>query len=178
MSKTLWHTITIKVPEEMVEFTKIGKVSVKKTLTKTMNISKSQKVPSIKLIPARITQPEIVNEGKQWDVNELRQRMKKSQALAKKNIGRNRLTKANTEQNIKSKVIGASWDIGATQLRNNYIPNIHFIKTLKLNGKLFWTPEMNAKYKTLNLNEKSAFLRRALLDYGEMQYNNQYWSYI
>ncbi len=29
MSKTLWHTIQIKVPKEMVELTKSGKVSVK-----------------------------------------------------------------------------------------------------------------------------------------------------
>ena len=43
MSKTLWHTITIKVPAEMVEMTKAGKVSIKKTLTKTLNISKSNK---------------------------------------------------------------------------------------------------------------------------------------
>ena len=43
MSKTLWHTIQIQVPKEMVELTKSGKVSVKKTLTKTLNISRSQK---------------------------------------------------------------------------------------------------------------------------------------
>ena len=48
-SKTLWHTIQIKVPAEMIELTKTGKVSVKKTLTKTLNISKSQKKPAIKL---------------------------------------------------------------------------------------------------------------------------------
>jgi len=43
MSKTLWHTITIKVPAKMVEMTKAGKVSIKKKLTKTLNISKSNK---------------------------------------------------------------------------------------------------------------------------------------
>ncbi len=47
MSKTLWHTIQIQVPKEMVELTKSGKVSVKKTLTKTLNISRSQKTPAI-----------------------------------------------------------------------------------------------------------------------------------
>ena len=41
MRKTLWHTITIKVPAEMVEMTKAGKVLIKKTLTTTLNISKS-----------------------------------------------------------------------------------------------------------------------------------------
>ena len=50
MSKVLWHTLTIKVPSEMVEITKTGKVSIKKTLTKMNNISKSNGYPSIKLV--------------------------------------------------------------------------------------------------------------------------------
>ena len=36
MSKTLWHTITIKVPAEMVEMTKAGKVSIKKNINKNI----------------------------------------------------------------------------------------------------------------------------------------------
>ncbi len=49
MSKTLWHTKKIEVPEEMVNITKNDKVVVKKTLTKTSNISK--KKPSIEIKP-------------------------------------------------------------------------------------------------------------------------------
>ena len=49
MSKTLWHTIKLEVPKEMVNITKNDKVIVKKTLTKSNNISKSNKEPSIKL---------------------------------------------------------------------------------------------------------------------------------
>ena len=86
MSKTLWHTIKIQVPQEMVEITKAGRVSVKKTLTKTMNISKSNKQPSIELLPADVTKPQILNDGKEWDVNTLKQRIKKSNELRKKNI--------------------------------------------------------------------------------------------
>jgi hypothetical protein len=45
MSKTLWHTIQIKVPKEMVNITKNDKVVVKKSLTinkaKKYNISKA-----------------------------------------------------------------------------------------------------------------------------------------
>jgi hypothetical protein len=88
MSKTLWHTISIKVPSEMVELTKTGKVSVKRTLTKLNNVSKSQKMPSIKLIPSNINKPEIVNDGKEWNVEELKTRMKKANELAKKNKGK------------------------------------------------------------------------------------------
>ena len=48
MSKTLWHTIKLEVPKEMVNITKKDKVVVKKSLTKTNNISKANKEPSIK----------------------------------------------------------------------------------------------------------------------------------
>ena len=84
MSKTLWHTIQIKVPKEMVELTKSGKVSVKKTLTKTLNISRSQKTPAIKLIPSDVNKPQIINDGKEWDVNVLKERMAKARAMRKK----------------------------------------------------------------------------------------------
>ena len=85
MDKVLWSTITIKVPSEMVELTKNGKVSIKKTLTKSMNISKSQKTPSIKLVASNVTKPEIVNTGKAWNTDELKTVMKKANALEKKN---------------------------------------------------------------------------------------------
>ena len=52
MSKTLWHTIQIEVPKEMVNITKKDKVVVKKSLTinkaKKYNISKANNEPSIK----------------------------------------------------------------------------------------------------------------------------------
>ena len=88
-SKSLWHTIQIKVPAEMIELTKTGKVSVKKTLIKTLVISKSQKKPAIKLIPANISEPEIVNTGKQWDIDELKSRMTKANQFAKNNKDKN-----------------------------------------------------------------------------------------
>jgi hypothetical protein len=89
MSKTLWHTIQIKVPAEMVELTKSGKVSVKRTLTKTFNISRSQKKPAIKLIPSSDNKVHVVNEGKEWDIDELKTRMTKAKQLEKKNAKRN-----------------------------------------------------------------------------------------
>ena len=61
--KKLWNTITIKVPEEMVEYNKKGKILIKKTLTKTFNISKFQKKPAITLIPSDSNKIEIVNQG-------------------------------------------------------------------------------------------------------------------
>ena len=89
MSKTLWHTIQIKVPAEMVELTKTGKISVKKTLTKTFNISRSQKQPAIKLIPSHDNKAHIVNDGKEWNIDELKSRMAKAKQMQNKNKNTN-----------------------------------------------------------------------------------------
>ncbi len=83
--KILWNTITIQVPEKMVNITKKGSVTMGNTLTKTKNISKRQKTPSIRLIPSDDNRPRIIAEGKSWNVNELKARMKVANALAKKN---------------------------------------------------------------------------------------------
>ena len=106
MSKTLWHTIQIKVPKEMVELTKSGKVSVKKTLTKTLNISRSQKTPAIKLIPSDVNKPHIVNDGKEWDVNVLKERMAKARAMRKINANKDAFESKVKKMNpiVKSKV--------------------------------------------------------------------------
>ena len=88
MSKTLWHTIKLEVPKEMVNITKKDKVVVKKTLTKTNNISKANKEPSIKIIPGDTNKPKIISDGKEWNVEELKLKMKKAEELGKKNDGK------------------------------------------------------------------------------------------
>ena len=88
MSKTLWHTIQIEVPKEMVNITKNDKVVVKKSLTKTNNISKANKEPSIKIIPGDTNKPKIISDGKEWNVEELKLKMKKAKDLGKKNEGK------------------------------------------------------------------------------------------
>ena len=88
MSKTLWHTIKLEVPKEMVNITKKDKVVVKKSLTKTNNISKSNKEPSIKIIPGDTNKPKIISDGKEWNIEELKLKMKKAKELGKKNEGK------------------------------------------------------------------------------------------
>ena len=88
MSKTLWHTIKLEVPKEMVNITKNGKVVVKKSLTKTNNISKANKEPSIKIIPGDTNKPKIIDNGKEWNIEELKLKMKKAKELGKKNEGK------------------------------------------------------------------------------------------
>jgi hypothetical protein len=70
MSKTLWKTLKIDAPREMVDITKNGKVTIKKTLTNTNNISKSNKEPSI-ILKAQ-DKPIIENSGKTYDVKDLK----------------------------------------------------------------------------------------------------------
>ena len=94
MSKTLWNTIKIEVPNEMVNITKNDKVTVKKSLTKTNNISKSNKEPSIKIIPGDVNKPKIISDGKEWNVEELKIRRKKAKDLSKRM----------KEKNIKKKL--------------------------------------------------------------------------
>ena len=72
----------------MVNITKNDKVVIKKTLTKTNNISKANKEPSIKIIPGDTNKPKIISDGKEWNIEELKLKMKKSKELGKKNEGK------------------------------------------------------------------------------------------
>lgn len=134
MSKILWHTIQIKVPGEMIELTKTGKVSIKKTLTKTFNISKSQKKPAIKLIPSDINKPQIVNDGKEWNVEELKSQMVKANALDKKNKGRD-ITKSEKRvsklEKFKKAVVDSAREGVKKNIDKKYDELISSVKKMK-----------------------------------------------
>jgi predicted DNA-binding protein YlxM (UPF0122 family) len=101
MSKTLWHTIKLEVPKEMVNITKNDKVVVKKSLTKTNNISKANKEPSIKIIPGDTNKPKIISDGKEWNIEELKLKMKKAKDLGKKNEGKVYKKKNNIDEKFR-----------------------------------------------------------------------------
>ena len=101
MSKTLWHTIKLEVPKEMVNITKKDKVVVKKSLTKTNNISKANKEPSIKIIPGDTNKPKIIDNGKEWNIEELKIKMKKAKELGKKNEGKEYKKKNNIDEKFR-----------------------------------------------------------------------------
>ena len=84
----MWNTIKLEIPKERVNISKKDKVVVKKALTETKNISKSNKGPSIKIVPGDTNKPKIISDGKEWNVEELKLRMKKSKELGKKNEGK------------------------------------------------------------------------------------------
>ena len=101
MSKTLWNTIKLEIPKEMVNLTKKDKVVVKQSLTKTNNISKSNKEPSIKIIPGDTNKPKIISDGKEWNVEELKLKMKKAKELGKKNEGKELKKKINIDEKFR-----------------------------------------------------------------------------
>ncbi len=72
----------------MVNITKNDKIVVRKSLTKTNNIGKANKEPSIKIIPSDTNKPKIINDGKEWNIEELKIKMKKAKELEKKNEGK------------------------------------------------------------------------------------------
>ena len=108
MSKILWHTLTIKVPAEMVTFTPKGKVSVKKTLTKMNNLARSQKQPVIKLVPSPDNKVHVVQD-KEWNVDDLQKATTKANELALKNEGRFFST---TKKKIRRKSLEACRGLG------------------------------------------------------------------
>ena len=84
MSQTLWHTINIQIPDKMLNISKTGKVTIKKPLTKTGNLSKSNKEPSIIITTNHnIQQPQIINNGERVNEAEIRTQQLKLKAKAK-----------------------------------------------------------------------------------------------
>jgi hypothetical protein len=145
MSKTLWHTIKLEVPKEMVNITKNDKIVVKKSLTKTNNISKANKEPSIKIIPSDTNKPKIISDGKEWNIEELKIKMKKAKDLGKKNEGEE--YKKQMPKDKASKII--TKEIIFTQLKNKSKDDL-----LKLYTRLviYFNPMLND-----NSNLKNSF---------------------
>ena len=145
MSKTLWHTIQLEVPKEMINITKNDKVVVKKSLTKTNNISKSNKEPSIKIIPGDTNKPKIIDNGKEWNIEELKLKMKKAKDLGKKNEGKE--YKKQMPKDKASKII--TKEIVFSQLQNKSKDDL-----LKLYTRLaiYFNPMLND-----NSNLKNSF---------------------
>lgn len=152
MSKTLWHTIKIEVPKEMVEITKSGRVSVKKTLTKMFNVSKSNKQPAIELKPADVNKPKILNDGKEWNVEELKARMKKANTLKNKSMKQKEKTVIESVVNAlrKNKEMNMKKKLSPTQLADVYYQQhkddiqIEFVKMIKKFMKENKTMAVNA----------------------------------
>ena len=67
----LWHTLTIQVPKDMITFTRTGRVSVRPTLTKLHNLSKSQGKTAIRLVKSPDDKAHIIRDGKPYSHREL-----------------------------------------------------------------------------------------------------------
>ena len=96
--KILFHTIKIKVPEDMISVSKDGTLTIKKTLSKSKALTKVKGEPSIDIIQDKnIVVPVIENKGDITDVDEMKER-KKATKKAKKIM-------ASTIPNIETNLI-------------------------------------------------------------------------
>ena len=68
----LWHTLTIQVPKDMITFTPSGRVSVRPTITKLHNLSKSQGKTAIRLMKSPDNKAHVITDGKTYTHQELK----------------------------------------------------------------------------------------------------------
>jgi|APCry1669192647_1035423.scaffolds.fasta_scaffold51594_1 hypothetical protein len=82
--KILFHTIKIKVPEDMISVGKDGTLTIKKTLTKSKVLSKVKGEPSINIVEDKnIITPMIENKGDIIDVDEAKEKKKATKKTKK-----------------------------------------------------------------------------------------------
>ena len=108
MSKVLWHTINIQIPDKMINVSKTGKMTMKQSLTKKGNISKSNNESSvvIKMNP-NINKPIIKESGKVENVEAIKLRQKKLKIIKDRLIklhNKPKTTKAEFVSKAKAKV--------------------------------------------------------------------------
>ena len=131
-NRKLWSTIQIKVPSELIAYSKSGKILIKKTLTKTFNISKFQKKPAIKLVPTESNKVEIINQG--TDFNN-----KEEQSIEKIIVP----NETNKKVKIKKKELHEN-------IENQIIVPIEPKKRVKIKLKQTVKPEDNIKLRLRN----------------------------
>jgi hypothetical protein len=81
----LWHTLTIQVPKDMITFTPSGRVSVRPTLTKLHNLSKSQGKTAIRLMKSPDNKAHVITDGKTYTHQELKGNLRQVDLMEKVN---------------------------------------------------------------------------------------------
>ena len=108
MSKVLWHTINIQIPDKMINVSKTGKMTIKKSLTTKGNISKSNNEPSVIIkTNSTIDKPIIKEYGKLENVEAIKLRQKKLKVIKDRLIklpNKPKITKAEFVSKAKAKV--------------------------------------------------------------------------
>ena len=80
----LWHTLTIQVPKDMITFTPSGRVSVRPTITKLHNLSKSQGKTAIRRMKSPDNKAHIITDGKSYTHQELKGKLHQVEMMNKK----------------------------------------------------------------------------------------------
>ncbi len=85
MSKPFWHTINIQIPDKMIHTYKNGRMSIKPSLTRKGNVSKSNNEPSIIIKSnSTIEKPIIKDSGQLENVEAIKTRQKKLKMIKDK----------------------------------------------------------------------------------------------
>ena len=108
MSKVLWHTINIQIPDKMINVSKTGKMTIKQSLTKKGNITRANNEPSVIFkTNSTIDKPIIKESGKVENVEAIKLRQKKLKIIKDRLIklpNKPKITKAEFVSKAKAKV--------------------------------------------------------------------------
>jgi len=74
-NKILWNSVTIRVPQTMLNVTPTGQIRLQNSLTKLNNVSKRRRIPSINLVPSQDNRIQVISQGNAYTQDTLRQRL-------------------------------------------------------------------------------------------------------
>ena len=121
MNQTLWHTVNIQIPDKMLNISKTGKVMIKKPLTKTGMLSKSNHEPSIIITTnSHINEPKIIDDGEHVNEVDIRKRQLKLKAIKNKLStlpNKPKISKKDFVEMVKKKL---AFSRNIDQQQNNY----------------------------------------------------------
>ena len=136
-----WHSITIKIPKEMIIYTNTGKLSLRPTLTKTLKLAKWRNQTSIKLLDHRPG----TFKNKKFEEVQIHD-----------------IHKSRNELNLKNLISDYVWDMN----HDTYMyPTLSFVKSLQYDNINFFDNTLKNKYAKLKTKrDKGIFLRNVVYD--------------
>ena len=139
---TQWKSIHIEVPAEFITHTKSGRISIRRPLTKTQGLSRSNKEPSIMITEnSDITTPKIINQGTRTNRPPP---VKKTRPKSNRKL----LNAQTRNEALINKMVSDS-----KTFKDNFTENDNEMKKLKYTGKMIALPQFTQKeLRTIYMN--------------------------
>ena len=139
---TQWKSIHIEVPSEFITHTKSGRISIRRPLTKTQGLSRSNKEPSIMITEnSDITAPKIINQGTRTNRPPP---VKKTRPKSNRKL----LNAQTRNEALINKMVSDS-----KTFKDNFTENDNEMKKLKYTGKMITLPQFTQKeLRTIYMN--------------------------